>query len=121
MPYGPTYDPEQPYDDIERGMLFYFINSNIENQFEFVLRRWVNDSEFAGAVRLAPESKDPLIATQDPEKSFFVIPQPDGNPPIKLTGLSNFITTRAAAYVFLPSITALKFVANLVSPITQIR
>ena len=113
MPYGPTYDPEQPYDDIERGMLFFFINSNIENQFEFVLRRWVNDSEFAGAVRLAPESKDPLIATQDPEKSFFVIPQPDGNPPIKLTGLSNFTTTRAAAYVFLPSITALKFVANL--------
>ena len=31
-------------------MLFHFINSNIENQYEFVLRNWVNDSEFAGAV-----------------------------------------------------------------------
>ena len=55
LPYGPTYDPGKPYDGIERGMLFYFINANIENQYEFVLRRWVNDSEFAGAVRLRPE------------------------------------------------------------------
>jgi len=27
---------------------------------------WVNDSEFAGAVRLHPKSKDPMIGTQDP-------------------------------------------------------
>ncbi len=54
LPYGPTYDPAQPHDGIDRGMLFYFINSNIENQYEFVLRQWVNDSEFAGAVRLHP-------------------------------------------------------------------
>ena len=78
LPYGPTYDPRKPYDGIERGMLFYFINSNIENQYEFVLRRWVNDSEFAGAVRLKPKSKDPLIGTQDPAESIFVMPQAKG-------------------------------------------
>jgi hypothetical protein len=37
MPYGLVYDPTQPYDGIERGLLGYFINSNIENQYEFVL------------------------------------------------------------------------------------
>jgi deferrochelatase/peroxidase EfeB len=31
MPYGPVYDPTQPYDGIERGLLGYFINANIEN------------------------------------------------------------------------------------------
>ena len=72
----------------------------------------MNDSEFAGAVRLDPESKDPLIATQTPETGFFVIPQADG-PPIRVTGISTFTTTRATAYVFLPSITAIRFVANL--------
>ena len=56
-------------------MLFHFINSNIENQYEFVIRRWVNDSEFAGAVRLHRRSKDPLAGTQDPAESIFVIPQ----------------------------------------------
>jgi deferrochelatase/peroxidase EfeB len=113
LPYGPTYDPGKPYDGLERGILFYFINSNIENQYEFVLRRWLNDAEFAGAVRLNPKSKDPLAGTQDPAESIFVIPQGDGSPPINITGLSSFTTTRAAAYVFLPSITAIKFIASL--------
>ena len=106
MPYGPMYDPSKPYDGIERGILFHFINANIENQYEFVQRRWVNDSEFAGAVRLDPRSKDPLAGTQDPAESIFVVPQADGGPPIEVTGLSSFMTTKAAAYVFLPSITA---------------
>jgi deferrochelatase/peroxidase EfeB len=113
IPYGPAYDPAQPYDGIERGLLGYFINSSIENQYEFVLGHWVNDSEFAGAVRLHPKSKDPMIGTQDPSESIFVIPRASGAPPIKITGFSSFITTKAAAYCFLPSITAIKFIANL--------
>jgi len=113
MPYGPNYDPKLPYDDIERGLLGYFINSSIENQYEFVLRHWVNDSEFAGAVRLPPKSRDPMIGTQDPAESIFVIPQANGAPSIKITGFSTFITTKAAAYCFLPSITAIKFIAQL--------
>jgi deferrochelatase/peroxidase EfeB len=112
LPYGPAYDSKLLYDGIERGLLGYFINSNIENQYEFVLGHWVNDSEFAGAVRLNPKAKDPLIATQDPAESIFVIPQANGEPPIKLTGFSSFVKTRAAAYCFLPSATALKFIAN---------
>jgi deferrochelatase/peroxidase EfeB len=113
LPYGPVYDPTKPYDGLERGLMGYFINSNIENQYEFVLRHWANDSEFAGAVRLHPNSKDPMIGTQDPAVSIFVIPQPDGAPPLKLTGFSSFVKTRAAAYCFLPSVTAIKFIANL--------
>jgi deferrochelatase/peroxidase EfeB len=113
LPYGPAYDPTQPYDGIERGLLGYFINSHIENQYEFVLSQWVNDSEFAGAVRLNPRARDPMIGTQDPAESIFVIPQAGGAPPIKITGFSSFTTTRAAAYCFLPSITAIQFIARL--------
>ena len=113
MPYGPTYDPTKPYDGIERGLLGYFINSSIENQYEFVLGHWVNDSEFAGAVRLNPKSKDPMIGTQDPEESIFVIPQANGAPQIKILGFSSFVKTKAAAYCFLPSITAINFIAKL--------
>jgi deferrochelatase/peroxidase EfeB len=113
MPYGPTYDPTKPYDGIERGVLGYFINASIENQYEFVLGHWVNDSEFAGAVRLNPKSKDPMIGTQNPAESIFVIPQSNGAPSIKVTGFSSFVTTKAAAYCFLPSITAVKFISQL--------
>jgi hypothetical protein len=54
-----------------------------------------------------------MIGMRDPGQSVFMIPQPDGAPPIKISGSSNFITTRAAAYCFLPSITALKFISEL--------
>lgn len=113
LPYGPVYDPSKPYDNIPRGLLGYFINSNIENQYEFVLGEWVNKGDFAGSVRLDPKSKDPMIGTQDPSESIFVIPQSNGSAPIKLTGFSTFVTTKAAAYCFLPSVTALKFIAKL--------
>ena len=113
MPYGPIYDPTKPYDGIERGLLGYFINASIENQYEFVLRQWVNDAEFAGAVRLNPKSKDPMVGTQDPAESIFVIPQPNGAPPIEMTGFPSFLKTKATAYCFLPSITALKFMSKL--------
>ncbi len=54
-----------------------------------------------------------MIGTQVPEESIFVIPQANGAPPIKVIGLSTFVTTKAAAYCFLPSVTAIKFIANL--------
>ena len=90
--------PTKPDDGLERGLLGYFINSSIENQYEFVLGHWVNDSEFAGVVRLDPKSKDPMIGTQDPAESIFVIPQASGAPPIKITGFSTFIKTKAAIF-----------------------
>jgi hypothetical protein len=54
-----------------------------------------------------------MIGAQDPAASIFVIPQANGAPPIKITGFSTFVTTRAAAYCFLPSVTAIKFIAAL--------
>ena len=113
MPYGPNYDPRAPDDGIERGLLGYFINASIENQFEFVLREWVNKSDFVGATRLNPHSKEVIIGTNDPADSVFEIPQPGGAPPMRIAGFSSFVTTRAVAYCFLPSVTALRFIAGL--------
>jgi deferrochelatase/peroxidase EfeB len=114
MPYGPVYVPGTPDDGIERGLLGYFINASIENQFEFVVREWLNSHEFVGASRLNPKSKDLLVSrNSDPEESIFEIPQANGGPPLTVTGFSSFVTTQAIAYCFLPSITALKFIAGL--------
>ena len=115
LPYGPTYVPGQQDDGIERGLLGYFINAHIENQHECVLKQWVNDAAFVGAVRLNPKAKDVIIGTNDPADSVFDIPQPGGAPPLQVRGFSSFITTRAVAYCFLPSVTALKFIASLTS------
>jgi PAS domain-containing protein len=45
--YGPVHDPANPYDGIERSLLGYFINSTIENQYEFVLGHWVTHKRLA--------------------------------------------------------------------------
>ena len=112
MPYGPKYDPSVPYDGIERGLLGYFIMSYIENQYEFVLKEWTEDAAFAGRVRLNPKSKDVIIGNHDPAESVFEVPRA-GGPPLKFTGFSRFVTTRAVAYCFLPSVTALKWIAAI--------
>ena len=83
-----------------------------ENQYEFVLRQSCDDSAFFGKTRLAPKSKDPLIGANDPGDSVFDIPQTSG-PPLRTTGFSSFVTTRAAAYCFLPSVAALQRIATL--------
>jgi hypothetical protein len=54
-----------------------------------------------------------MIGTQDPAESILVIPQANGAPPVRVTGFSSFVTTKAAAYCFLPSITAVKFISKL--------
>jgi deferrochelatase/peroxidase EfeB len=114
IPYGPVYIPGEPDDGIERGLLGFFINSHIENQYEFILKQWSNDAEFVGPVRLNPKSKDVLIGDNEEADSVFEIRRAEGSP-LKLTGFSGFVTTKAAAYCFLPSVTALKFIAGLPS------
>ena len=114
MPYGPKYVSASADDGIERGLLGYLINTSIENQFEFVMREWLNGYEFVGASRLSPKSEDLIVSRKsNPSDSMFEIPQPNGTPPLKITGFSSFVTTRASAYCFLPSITALKFIGGL--------
>lgn len=112
MPYGPKYVPGDPDDGTERGLLGYFINSYIENQYEFVLKEWTEAGEFAGRVRLNPKAKDPIIGANDPSERIVEIPQ-DGRPPLRISGFAKFITTQAAAYCFLPSVTALKRIAEI--------
>jgi deferrochelatase/peroxidase EfeB len=112
LPYGPPYVPGEPYDGIERGLLGYFINASIDNQFEFVVREWLNDNEFVGSTRLDPHARGVLTGTNNPPDSVFEAPQPSG-PPLRITGFGSFVTTRATAYCFLPSLTAMRFIARL--------
>jgi deferrochelatase/peroxidase EfeB len=59
MPYGPPYDPSRPYDGVPRGLVGHFINADLANQFEFLMRQWMNGDTF---VRSVPnEGGDPVL------------------------------------------------------------
>jgi Dyp-type peroxidase family len=91
-----------------RGLHFLCFNADIEQQFEFVQRQWCGNPKFAGAVNGA----DPLLGDHRPL---------DGDPPtfsiehgttaerIPLT--RRFVHTRGAAYLFMPTITAVASLA----------
>jgi deferrochelatase/peroxidase EfeB len=107
MPYGPEYDPAKPDPGpVERGLVGMFICASLEEQYEYVMRHWLNDGLFAGG-RLG-RTKDPLTGANDPADSRFTAP---GMPRVQVTGFPAFVITRGCAYVFLPSMRALKHLA----------
>jgi deferrochelatase/peroxidase EfeB len=112
MPYGPPYDPSQPDDGVERGLAGFFINASIENQYEFIVRRWMNRGGFAAG--LPHSCKDPL-GDNDGNSGHFQIPRAD-KPPLEIRGFGRFVEARGGAYCFLPSITALRYIASYIGP-----
>lgn len=117
MPYGPEYDPEHPVD-AHRGLVGYFINADIQNQFEFLMGQWINQSDFVMSV-WGPGGANPansisgadvMLGDNDPASSSFIIPVQDTTSPPPLTGFERFISTRGGAYCYLPSISALRYI-----------
>jgi len=107
VPYGPPLDPDAPDDGRERGLLGLFIAASLRDQFEFVMREWLNDGAFAPGLG---RTRDPLVGANDPADSRFVI---RGSPTVVVTGLPRFVTTRGSVYCFLPSLTGLRHLAGV--------
>jgi Dyp-type peroxidase family len=106
--YGPAL-PEGVLEDdgVERGFLFGFICADPGRQFEFLQSQWVNDGTFANL----GEARDPVVGAQESGDGTMVIPQA----PIrrKLVGLPSFVVTRGGEYAFMPSLSALRWLADL--------
>ncbi|MGE0821315.1 MAG: Dyp-type peroxidase [Candidatus Binatia bacterium] len=109
MPYGPWYDGNDPKGTkIERGLLGLFICVNLEDQFEFLVSKWMNAGGFRRG--LPSGTMDPLVSYTAGGKTFEV---PAANEIYQLAGFSQFIKTRGTMYCFLPSITALRYIGEL--------
>jgi Dyp-type peroxidase family len=127
MPYGGAeYDPANP-DTIARGLVGYFINASISNQFEFLTSQWCDTADF---VQSAPgpggnadgnavfniTGQDVFLGVMDnPKNSEFTLPAlgAKGVNNTLLQGFPRTITTRGGAYCFFPSISGLRYLAKL--------
>src|SRR5215475_2028796 len=108
---GTSYGPPLPEgvledDGADRGLMFAFVGAHIARQFEFVQTQWVNDGRFIGA----PSEKDPLIAPNDGSGQFTIPQQPIRR---HLQGLPTFVVNRGGEYCFMPSLSALRWLADL--------
>lgn len=125
MPYGPAYDPKHP-DKEARGLIGYFINASITNQFEFLTSQWNmlasfvkaaagNNPSCAGNAVYNISGEDVFLGVNDPSSSSFTLAAcgANGAANTTVTGFPRLVTTRGGAYVFLPSITGLRYLAGL--------
>jgi Predicted iron-dependent peroxidase len=108
--YGPPYTGTD--DGKDRGLAGHFICASLEDQFEFIMGQWVNSATFAGGKALP--GIDPLLGNVGnvpgvPNENTFTYWQ--NSKPVQVGGLSRFVTTRGGLYCFLPSITAIKWMA----------
>ena len=113
LPYGPPYDPANPNDGIDRGLLGLFIGASIKDQFEFLMADWANKGTFAPGIG---GTRDPIIGDNSGAAAKFIIPMRDRKS-IELT-LDRFVTTRGGAYCFLPSATAIRYISALPATLT---
>jgi hypothetical protein len=108
MPYGPPYDPAQPDDGHRRGLLGNFMCASLIAQYEAIMYDWMNlglqDPRVTG-------TNDPIIGNNVATSSRFEIPLP-GAEPVVLTGFPRLTRTAGAIYLFCPSISTLRFLAD---------
>ncbi len=131
LPYGPVSPstPDAPVlDDIDRGLQFLAYQTSIENQFEFVIKNWVNAEGFKEPVNNAPSGKpidqggghDPILGQNGAQGQNrvrkFTLTIPDPADPtnaakvkaVKLTTDKDWVMPTGGGYFFTPSIDALE-------------
>jgi deferrochelatase/peroxidase EfeB len=109
MPYGPPYDPANPDDGVERGLVGLFVCGDLGMQYEFILRVWANEDIATHGLR---GTRDPLIGVQPEIGGQFVVRTDDSRDPIVMTGLPRLVQTRGSVYVLIPGIGGLRHIAG---------
>ena len=94
-------------DGVDRGLMFAFVGANIGRQFEFVQSEWINDGIFFGG----GTDKDPVIGSNHNGGGNFTLPKK----PLRkrVQGIPNFVVTRGGEYCFMPSLSAIRWLADL--------
>lgn len=87
------------------GLHFLALNGNLGRQFEFVQHTWLDNPKFG---RLH-DDVDPIVSPRTGRSVFTVPDQPVRR---RFADLPDFVTTLGGAYLFLPGLRALRFLAE---------
>jgi len=116
--YGPMFSRSMGSDDLlaasapttEVGLYFMCFNASIANQFEFVQANWVASEKFENLYN----DPDPLIGARSQAPmgppNFTIQSSPVRK---AVTSLPRFVEVRGGAFLFMPSISALRFLASI--------
>jgi Dyp-type peroxidase family len=120
IPFGPEVEPGETITRHSRGLMFVSYQASIEQQFEYIQRKYADNPDFVsgkerpgGGGTVVP-GFDPIIG-QAPSNGACEMDEPfpnypAGNRRTTLVIPHQFVVLTAAAYFFMPSITALRTV-----------
>ncbi|MFM7313110.1 MAG: hypothetical protein ACKO0M_08095 [Cyanobium sp.] len=118
---GNAEPPNRPVNDGQkRGLLFMALCTGIARQFEFMQQQWLNyGADFGAGNDVCPISG--VMAPQEPpldSKLMIAAPPNSDRPPFVMRPAPSPVDCRGGAYFFLPSLTALRLIAQgLVDPL----
>ena len=107
--YGAPYDPNaisEHDDEASRGIYFLFISAKAMNTLEFLQQEWINDGTF---MNLGNE-RDPTVGLQEEGATFTIPKEPVRR---RIHGIETFNVLRGGEYLFMPSLSALNWLAGL--------
>jgi len=111
LPYGAYTPPDQPASDADdHGIVFMALGASLFRQFEFVQQQWI---EYGNDARLGND-KDLMVGCHNGGNDGFTVQgsAEPGNTPFICGSLPNFVDMRGGEYFFLPSLTALRLIAD---------
>ncbi|MET0321302.1 MAG: peroxidase [Duganella sp.] len=108
--FGPKWRRDLTADDDrqapgERGIYFIFISARAYDTIEFFQQEWINRGNF---IDLGAE-RDPVVGLQQTPGTFTIPQSPVRR---RVDGVSTFNQLRGGEYLFMPSLTALRWIAG---------
>lgn len=106
--FGPQYsDDVTAADDAaaDRGIFFIFISARAYDTIEFMQQEWINRGNFVDL----GEERDPIVGLHD-GKGRFTIPQAPARK--RIDAVQTFNVLKGGEYLFLPSLSALKWLSE---------
>jgi len=100
--------PEPAEETSPCGLHFLALNANIKRQFEFLQQAWANNPQFGGLTG----NPDPIIGHRGTSDSLPCMRIPGVRFESRTNPLPEFVTVRGGAYLFMPGIRSLRYLAG---------
>ncbi len=107
--FGPKWTPDVTAADDgrgDRGIFFIFISARAYDTIEFLQQEWINRGNF---IDLGTE-RDAMVGLHDDEPGHFTLPQQPARR--RVQGLTTFNHLKGGEYLFMPSLSALRWIAD---------